>query len=53
MPKLKGYSMKKAIAELNESKLKVKVSGSGAVIWQNPKPGELVFPGSTCSIGLQ
>ncbi len=53
MPQLKGFSMKKAIAELNESKLKVKVSGSGAVIWQNPKPGELVFQGSTCSIGLQ
>ena len=53
MPKLKGYSMKKALTKLNESKLKVKISGSGAVIWQNPKPGELVFQGSTCSIGLQ
>ena len=53
MPDLKGYSMKKAITELNGSKLKFKISGSGAVIWQIPKPGKLVFQGSTCSIGLQ
>ena len=53
MPNLKGYSMKKAITELNGSKLKFKISGSGAVIWQIPKPGELVFQGSTCTIGLQ
>ena len=53
MPELKGYSMKKAIAELNESKLKVKISGSGAVIWQTPKPGKLVLQGSTCKIELQ
>ena len=53
MPELRGYSMKKAITQLKKHKLKIKLSGSGKVIWQSPKPGDLVLQGSTCTLGLQ
>tara|TARA_B100001250_G_C19800172_1_gene790683 strand:- start:410 stop:2401 length:1992 start_codon:yes stop_codon:yes gene_type:complete len=53
MPELRGYSLKKAINQLKEHKLKIKINGSGTVFWQSPKPGDLVFQGSTCTVGLK
>ena len=53
MPELRGYSMKKAITLLKKHKIKIKISGSGTVVSQSPKPGNFVFQGSTCTLGLQ
>ena len=53
IPELRGYSMRKAISKLKSSKLKIKINGSGTVYWQSPKPGDLVFQGSTCTLGLK
>ena len=53
MPELRGLSMRKAMAVLNEHDLKFKMDGSGTVSWQAPKPGDFVSKGLTCDVGLK
>lgn len=53
IPELRGFSMRKAMTTLREIELKIKMSGSGKVVWQSPKPGTIVNKGSVCAIGLK
>ncbi|NQV37877.1 MAG: transpeptidase family protein [Candidatus Marinimicrobia bacterium] len=53
VPEVRGMSLKKALSTLRKAHLKVKVNGSGKVIWQSPAPGTRVKSGNTCEIGLQ
>ncbi|NIA18809.1 MAG: PASTA domain-containing protein [Simkaniaceae bacterium] len=52
-PEVRGMSLKKALSMLRQAHFKVKVNGSGKVIWQSPAPGKRVKRGNTCEIGLQ
>ena len=53
MPELRGLSMRKAMAILDEHGLQFKITGSGAVSWQAPKPNDLVSRGLICKLGLK
>ncbi len=53
VPEVRGMSLKKALSTLRKAHLKVKVNGSGKVIWQSPAPGKRMKRGNTCEIGLQ
>lgn len=53
MPDIRGMSLRKALHTVAELGMKPKFQGSGRVVWQNPKPGDVVRPNSTCAIGLQ
>ena len=53
VPEVRGMSLKKALSTLRQAHLKVKVNGSGKVIWQSPPPGTQVKSGNTCEIGLK
>jgi stage V sporulation protein D (sporulation-specific penicillin-binding protein) len=50
MPDLTGKSLREAVADLNQAKLNVKVSGSGIVKAQFPQPGALVASGTVCEV---
>ncbi|RLB05951.1 MAG: penicillin-binding protein [Deltaproteobacteria bacterium] len=39
MPDLRGLSMRKALAKLQGEKVKIKLAGSGILVWQQPDPG--------------
>jgi cell division protein FtsI (penicillin-binding protein 3) len=53
VPEVRGLSMRRAMATLNNSNLKYKISGSGKVYWQHPKPGLIVDKGMTCVVDLK
>ena len=53
VPEVRGLSMRRAMATLNNSNLKYKISGSGKVYWQHPKPGLIVDKGMTCVVELK
>ncbi len=48
MPNLRGLSMRAALNRIRALELKLKVSGSGRVVDQHPKPGTLVENGVVC-----
>ncbi|MEA2063776.1 MAG: penicillin-binding transpeptidase domain-containing protein, partial [Gemmatimonadota bacterium] len=50
MPKVKGFTMRKAVEQLTELGLQVVLSGHIRVREQQPKPGTSLKPGSTCII---
>lgn len=53
IPDVRGMSIKKAKRLLIKNKLKPKFSGSGKVVWQNPRPGTKKLPGSLLDMGLE
>jgi cell division protein FtsI (penicillin-binding protein 3) len=53
IPNVRGMSLKKAINTLQNSGLESNFAGSGAVVWQSPKPGTVSMTGTICSIGLE
>ena len=53
VPEVRGLSMRKTMITLNDYDLKYKISGSGKVYWQSPKPGEIVNKGTICMVGLK
>jgi len=53
MPEIRGFSMRKAMTTLRNHGLKIKMNGSGKVVWQSPKPGKIVNKGSTCIVGMK
>jgi cell division protein FtsI/penicillin-binding protein 2 len=50
MPDLTGKSLREAVADLNQAKLKIKITGSGVVQSQHPEPGALVASGTVCEV---
>jgi cell division protein FtsI/penicillin-binding protein 2 len=50
MPDIKGLSIRDAIARLSNSYLNISVSGSGAVVQQEPEPGEKISKGKKCRL---
>ncbi len=50
MPDLRGQTVREAVRNLVESRLKVNISGSGIVQRQTPDPGSLVKLGTVCVI---
>lgn len=53
MPDLRGYSLRKALQELQEYGLRIKVVGSGKVVRQHPGPGSSLKSVDECVIELQ
>lgn len=53
IPEVRGMSLKKALTTLRQAHLKVKVNGSGKVVWQSPSAGTRATSGQQCEIGLQ
>ena len=53
IPDVRGMSIKKAKRLLIKNKLKPKFSGSGKVVWQNPRPGTKKLPGTLLDMGLE
>lgn len=53
IPDVRGMSLKKARQVLKGFGLHSKSRGSGQVVWQSPRPGTNVNPGSICTIGLK
>ena len=53
VPEVRGFSMRRAMSTLNNSNLKYKISGSGKVYWQHPKPGLIVDKGMICVLELK
>ncbi|MEW6196084.1 MAG: penicillin-binding protein [Bacteroidota bacterium] len=50
MPDLINYSLRDAIAQLNELGLKYKITGNGKVVMQSINPGEEISRNDTCYI---
>lgn len=53
MPDLSGMSVREILNWSEKQGIKVKLSGSGFVKSQEPKPGDLIKEGMVCSIELQ
>ena len=53
MPDLSGMSVREILNWSEKEGIKVKLSGSGFVKSQEPKPGDLIKEGMVCSIELQ
>ena len=53
IPDVRNMSLLKAMNTLRKNGLRTKITGSGKVIWQSPKPGTKITSGSICSIGLK
>lgn len=52
MPDLKGMSLRKSLRLLNEKNVEVRISGSGVVVRQSPKPGVALLENSICKVVL-
>lgn len=50
VPDVTGAPLRQAVAQLTQIGLRVKVSGSGRVVEQSPKPGAHVEPGTVCRV---
>ena len=53
VPDVRGMSLLQAKIVLHQFGYQTKLSGSGQVQWQSPKPGTFLAAGSICIIGLQ
>jgi cell division protein FtsI/penicillin-binding protein 2 len=53
VPDLRGMSARDALRRLVKLGLNVRVSGDGAVVAQDPAPGTILEPGSTCRLVLE
>ena len=52
LPDLSGLSLREALRKAGSLSLRLRVTGSGAVVAQHPKPGTPVFPESMCQVHL-
>ena len=52
VPDVRGMSIRKAKQILIASNMRADFSGSGHVLWQSPKPGTKMLPGSFCVMEL-
>jgi cell division protein FtsI (penicillin-binding protein 3) len=50
VPDVTGAPLRQAVVQLTQIGLRVKISGSGRVVEQSPKPGEHVEPGTVCRV---
>jgi cell division protein FtsI (penicillin-binding protein 3) len=46
MPDLRGFSMRKALAQLEGERVRVRLAGSGLVVAQRPNPGDTLKEGN-------
>ena len=53
VPDLKGKSLKKAIEIINQNGLKIKIEGSGKVVYQEPGAGTILRPEDICLVKLK
>ena len=53
VPDVRNTSLKKAMTVLRQAGLKVKVEGSGKVLWQSPRPGTIKKIGDICIVHLE
>ena len=53
LPDLSGLSLREALRKAGSLSLRLRVTGSGVVVAQHPKPGTPVFPESMCQIHLE
>ena len=52
LPDLSGLSLREALRKAGSLSLRLRVTGSGTVVAQHPKPGTPVFPESMCQVHL-
>ena len=52
LPDLSGLSLREALRKAGSLSLRLRVTGSGVVVAQHPKPGTPVFPESMCQVHL-
>ena len=50
VPDVTGAPIRQAVVQLTQIGLRVKISGSGRVVDQSPKPGAHVEPGTVCRV---
>lgn len=50
MPKLVGLSIRKAILKANKSDVKLKIKGSGSIVYQSINPGKKIKFGTECLV---
>lgn len=53
MPELKGLSLRKALRQLQGADVSIRIVGSGKVLEQRPKPGEILTKNTECVLTLQ
>lgn len=53
MPELIGLSLRKGLQRINTHNIRVRISGTGKIIAQNPAPGEPLASVDECSLTLQ
>ncbi len=53
MPELKGLSLRKALRQLQGVKVKVRIVGTGKIMAQSPKAGEMLTKNTECILTLQ
>ena len=53
VPNVIGKSLKSAIKRISELGLSVKISGSGQVVSQNPRPGQILNSNDVCTLNLK
>ena len=53
MPDLKGMSLRKALRTLGQADVRIRIVGTGKVMGQEPKPGELLAKNGECVLVLQ
>lgn len=52
VPEVRGMSIRKAKQILIAANMRAEFTGSGHVLWQSPKPGTKMLPGSLCVMEL-
>ena len=53
VPDVIGKSLKSAIKRISEVGLRVKISGSGQVVSQTPRPGQILKNNDICTLSLK
>jgi hypothetical protein len=53
VPNVIGKSLKSAIKRISEVGLRVKISGSGQVVSQTPRPGRILKNNDVCTLNLK